>query len=96
MPVIRVLTQAHVRPHQQIGNGLLDRTNGRGYQTVRVVSGGALGILLALIRHAEQDHCRDAQTIDLPRFLNDEIDRQLADSGHAGHRIPYALSPDDE
>ena len=75
VPVVGVLAEAHVRDHQQLGRGVLDRTDRLRHDAVRAVVVAAGRVLGR--RDAEQDHGRNAQRGDRLRLTGQLIDAEL-------------------
>ena len=94
MAVRRVLAQADVGDHDQVGVGLLERPDRHLHDALRIVGAGA-GLVLGG-RDAEQDHGADPGRLELGRLGDQLGDREALDPGHRGHRLAHPLAGDDE
>ena len=94
VPVRRVLAQAYVGDHDELGVGLLQGSDGHLDDPLGVV--GARCRPRPSRRDAEEDHGADAGRLDLGR-LGDELgDREPLHAGHRRHLLAHALAGDDE
>ena len=80
----RVLAQAGVGNHDQVGHGGFD--GGGGLLDNAAVMPCARGIVIFIGRNAKQNDRRNAQIVDLLGFFDDLVDRKLK---HPWHRLNF-------
>ena len=92
--VRRVLAQAQVGDHEQLGVGGLDGAGGELDDPLVVP--GARAVLVLGGRQAEQQDARHAERGELARLLDRGVDREVVDPGERGDRLAAVLAGDDE
>ena len=92
--VRRVLAQADVGDHGQVGVRLLQRADRQLHDALVVVGAGA-GLVLGG-RDPEQDHRLDPDRQQLRRLGDELVDREAVDAGHRLDRLADVLAGDDE
>ena len=92
--VARVLAQAQVGDHEQVGVGALDRAR-RELDDALVVP-RARALLVLGRRQAEQQHRGDAERVRLAGLAHRGVDREVVDARHRGDRRAAAAAVDDE
>ena len=92
--VARVLAQADVGEHEQLGVRRLDRA--RGELDHALVVPGARALLVLLGRQAEQQHARDPERGGGARLVDRAVDREMVDSRQRSDRRPPLSAGDHE
>ena len=92
--VARVLAQADVGEHEQLGVRRLDRA--RGELDHALVVPGARALLVLLGRQAEQQHARDPERGGGARLVDRAVDRQVVDPRQRRDRRPPLSAGDHE
>jgi len=92
--VARVLAEAQVGDHEDVGHLVLDLLDGPLDDPV--LPKGARGVLVLLVGDAEEHHRRDAQVLRLLHLLEQAIDGHLEVAGHGLDGLLHALARDDE
>ena len=94
MAVVHVLAQADVGDHDQVGCLVFDGAHGELHDALGVVGAARRRVLVR--GDAEQQHRRNAETLDLAHLGQQVADRELLATGHRGDRPLDVLSVRDE
>src|SRR3989449_4019353 len=94
MPVVGVLTQAHVPDHEQLGARRLRRPRRPLHDPLLVVRFRAGRVFR--LRNPEQDHPAEAQLLRALGVLREHVHRRVVDTRQGGDLAAHALAVDHE
>ncbi len=94
MAVARVLAEADVGDHDEVGARGLERPGGLLDDAVLCVALGAELVLLG--RDPEEQHGPDAELVELRGLGGERVDGELCDPRHRRDRLAHALAGSDE
>ena len=84
--------ESHIRDDAQLRMGRLQGAHDARHQAIVIPGGFGIQTLLPLANHREQGDGRNAQRHQLGGLLQQQIQTQPFDAGHAGHRFAAVLA----